>query len=272
MRNYWLFRDELSIEDGLVLKSERVIIPQTLRKDYMTATHEGHQGVTRCQARAQSCVYWPGISRKIEDYISTCLPCQTNQPRQKKETMEPIDTPSIPWHTISADLFTHQNNKYLLIADYHSKYPIAEKLNDMSSQAVTHLMDKIIGLFGVPNTIITDNGPQFIGQSFQKMIKQRHINHITSSPHYPRSHGFIERMVRTVKCLIKKSPNDTNTALLNYMATPLNSTRALKFCSGERYRVIYQCMFGDRRMTQHVKSKHKKATKVLSSITQVPKN
>ena len=109
--------------------------------------------------------------------------------------MEPIDTPSIPWHTISADLFTHQNNRYLLIADYHSKYPIVEKLNDMSSQAVTYLMDKIIGLFGVPNTIITDNGPEFIGQSFQKIIKQHHINHITSSAHYPRSHEFIERMV-----------------------------------------------------------------------------
>ena len=60
-------------------------------------------------------------------------------------------------------------------------------------------------MFGYPNRIISDNGPQFIGQEYQVMIRKYGIAHVTSSPHHPKSHGFIERMVRSVKGLFTKT-------------------------------------------------------------------
>ena len=222
VRQFWPFRDELSIEDGLVMKGEQVVIPKSLHKEYLVKIHEGHQGITRCQQRARSSVYWPGICKDIEDLVTSCVLCQKHQPSQPKEPLEPLmsNIPSIPWHTLGTDLFTHEGENYLIISDYHSKFPIIEALGkDSSSNKVAKLTSKMFSIFGVPNTIISDNGPQFQGTVYQQMLKNYGITHITSSPHHPQSHGFIERSIRTVKSLLKKSPEDSNKALLNFRTT-----------------------------------------------------
>ena len=82
-------------------------------------------------------------------------------------------------------------------------------------------MSNIIFLYGVPSTIISDNGPQFISQAFQDLLKSYGITPITSSPHYPKSHCFIERMIRTTKALICKTPEVSDRAMLKYGRTPL---------------------------------------------------
>lgn len=134
--------------------------------------------------------------------------------------MEPMETPSIPWHTLGTDLFYHDGNSYLIIADYFSKYPVVELLSEQSSQSVANVTVKAFSLFGVPNTIVSDNGPQFIGKSYQDLMKKFGISHVTSSPYHPRGHGFIERQIRTVKNVIKKSPQDTELALMSLRNTP----------------------------------------------------
>ena len=58
VRCYWPFRDELSLENGIILKGEQTVIPESLRKCYLEMIHTVHQGITRCQQRARSCVYW----------------------------------------------------------------------------------------------------------------------------------------------------------------------------------------------------------------------
>lgn len=223
VRQFWPFRDELCIEDGLVLKGEQVVIPQTLQKEYLDKIHEGHQGVTRSQQRAKSSVYWPGIYKDIETLVTSCLLCQKHQPSQAKEPLEPIvpNIPNVPWHTIGSDLFTLDEKNYLIITDYYSKFPFIEELgNDSTSKKIAELTSKIFSIFGVPNTVITDNGPQFQGAAYQKMLQGYGVCHITSSPHHPQSHGFIERSIRTIKSLLKKSGEDSNKALLNFRTTP----------------------------------------------------
>ena len=49
LRTYWPYQDELSIENGLILKGERVIIPQTKRGDIIEKIHQAHQGVEKCK-------------------------------------------------------------------------------------------------------------------------------------------------------------------------------------------------------------------------------
>ena len=223
VRDYWPFRDELSIEDGLVLKGTQVIIPASLRETYMEHLHTGHQGVTRCQQRARSCLYWPGINKEIEACVGKCELCQRHQPSQSSEPDMPIsdELPQVPWYTLGCDLLTLNNQDYLLIADYHSKYPILEKLSTSSSEKVAEISHKYFSMFGIPNRIISDNGPQFIGRAFQQMLDEYGITHVTSSGKHPKSHGFIERAVRTVKALMTKSPTNTDKALLMFRTTPL---------------------------------------------------
>ncbi|XP_068235779.1 uncharacterized protein [Palaemon carinicauda] len=75
IRKYWPYRDELSIENGLTIKGEQLMVPESVRTQYLETIHEGHQGIMRCQARVQMCLFWPGINRDIEQLV--CQQCQT---------------------------------------------------------------------------------------------------------------------------------------------------------------------------------------------------
>ena len=78
-------------------------------------------------------------------------------------------------------------------------------------------------MFGIPSVIISDHGPQLIGQEYQhlQMVKEYGISHITSSPHHPKPHGFIKQMIKTAKGFMRKSPHEFYEALLIYRTMPL---------------------------------------------------
>ncbi len=75
---------------------------------------------------------------------------------------------------------------------------------------------------GVPETLVTDNGPQFSGHSFASFAASYGFVHVTSSPRFPQSNGEAERAVKMVKALLKKA-NDPYLALFAYRATPLQN-------------------------------------------------
>ena len=74
-------------------------------------------------------------------------------------------------------------------------------------------------MFGRPDQILTDNGPQYPFNTFRDLG----IAYVTSSPHYARSNGLAERYVRYIKGPLKKS-SDMQLALLNIRATPVDAT------------------------------------------------
>ena len=224
VRPFWSFRDELCVEDGVILKGSRVIVPEQLQQQYLTGVHTGHQGITRLQQRVKSSIYWPGIDKDIEKVIRDCELCQRYQASQPPEKPLPVadDLPNVPWHTLGTDMFTLDGVDYLLVSDYYTRFPLIEKLgSDTRSERIADLTSRMFSVFGIPNTIISDNGPQFIGRAYKQMLSQFGITYITSSPWHPKSHGFIERAVRTVKGLIRKSGRDTDKALLMLRTTPL---------------------------------------------------
>ena len=78
---------------------------------------------------------------------------------------------------------------------------------------------KDISRFGIPETVVSDNGPQYSSQEFVGFASAYDFCHVTSSPHFPQSNIQAERTVQTVKKLLKESP-DPHMALLNYRCTP----------------------------------------------------
>ncbi|XP_061890021.1 uncharacterized protein K02A2.6-like [Entelurus aequoreus] len=79
-------RGELSVVDGLLLKRNRIVIPQTSRQDILQRIHEGHLGVEKCKRRARDTVYWPGINKDIDNMIGRCSTCQKYRNKQTKRT------------------------------------------------------------------------------------------------------------------------------------------------------------------------------------------
>ncbi len=225
IRPYWAFRDELGISNSAIFKGRQVVIPEILRHDILTQLHQGHLGIERTQRLARESVYWPNINKDIENVVKKCMTCQENLPSQTKEPLDPHDIPSTPWYKIATDLFTLDREDYLLIVDYHSKFPIVSKLHNTSSQTVAKATSAVFSMFGPPSTIISDNGPQYSGTPYQEMCNKWGIKHDTSSPRFPRSNGLAERNVRTIKNLIKKckdTQQDIQIAMQHLRATPLD--------------------------------------------------
>ncbi|GBN39601.1 hypothetical protein AVEN_222848-1 [Araneus ventricosus] len=72
---YWQNRYEISVQDGLLMRGCRIIIPKSHQAEVLNQIHEGHLGITKCRARARCSVYWPGISKVIEEKIKSRTAC-----------------------------------------------------------------------------------------------------------------------------------------------------------------------------------------------------
>ena len=183
-------------------------------------------GVEKCLLKAKDCLFWPGISKDIKEMTANCETCLQYAKKQQAEPLLQHSLPSFPWQKLGSDLFDYKGVQYLLVADYYSKFPIVRKLNSTTSSAVINHLKSVFAEYGIPETIITDNGPQYSSQEFQTFCNVWGINHITSSPLYPQSNRFSERMVQTVNNLLKKSDasgQDPYLGLLMYRTTPVDS-------------------------------------------------
>ena len=78
IRPYWPYRDELHTESGLLLRSNRVIIPSTKRPEVLRQLHSSHCGISKMKNRARDAVYWPAMDTDIEAFAMGCVSCAGN--------------------------------------------------------------------------------------------------------------------------------------------------------------------------------------------------
>ena len=72
---YWTFRDEITIEDGLLLKGKQLIIPSCDRPEILQQLHHGHLGLQKCLNRARVTVYWPNLNNQLKELVTNCAIC-----------------------------------------------------------------------------------------------------------------------------------------------------------------------------------------------------
>ena len=75
LQEYYQFREHLYTVDGVILYKDRIVIPPALRQQILAALHSAHQGVTSMTARAESTVFWPGITPAITTLRANCSHC-----------------------------------------------------------------------------------------------------------------------------------------------------------------------------------------------------
>ena len=227
LRSYWSYRDELSVENGIIMKGERVLIPQEVKEIILKQLHVGHQGIEKTKLRAKESVFWCGINKDIENLVKECSICQEHQPSQTCETLMPHDIPCKPWDTVGTDLFHYNGSEYLIVVDYYSKFPIVKKLpTHYTSGVVISVLKQIFSEYGIPNKVMSDNGPQYASFSFKSFAEEWGFQHCTSSPRFPQSNGMVERHIRTVKSMFQKADQghtDKELALLCLRTTPVSS-------------------------------------------------
>uniref|UniRef100_A0A3Q3MPL7 Integrase catalytic domain-containing protein n=1 Tax=Labrus bergylta TaxID=56723 RepID=A0A3Q3MPL7_9LABR len=97
-------------------------------------------------------------------------------------------------------------------------------LLNTSSMCVITQVKFIFARHGIPNTVVSDNGPCFNSREWQQFARKYDFKHVTSSPRYAQSNGKAEKRVHILKQLLKKaedSDSDLYLALLSYRASPL---------------------------------------------------
>ncbi|UYV74341.1 K02A2.6-like [Cordylochernes scorpioides] len=142
----WLNTEDLTYQNGLLLRGQRILIPKSLRKDILEKLHQGHFGINKCRSRAKDI------------------------------------------------------------------------------EVISHLKS-IFARHGTPETVRSDNGPQFqkvLGSEFSKFSKEWSFKQIISSPKFPQSNGFIEAIIKNIKQSFKKE-EDCYLTLQAYRTMPLES-------------------------------------------------
>ena len=223
LKSYFDFRDELTTENGLIMKGQRCVVPQSVRPEALSRIHRSHIGQDGCVRFAREHVFWPGMTSQIKDFVSRCETCQTFSRKQQRETLHQELPPDRPWQEVACDLFELEGKHYLVTVDCHSNFAETDQLSSTTAFAVIGKLKQHFARYGVPERVRTDNGPQFSSEEFHGFSQEWQFKHMTSSPGHPQSNGKAENAVGTVKQLFRKamhSGRDVWQSLLDFRNTP----------------------------------------------------
>ena len=114
--------------------------------------------------------------------------------------MHPWSWPSKPWQRVHVDFAGWFLGKmYFLAVDAHSKWPKVFEMSQTTIAKTVALLRHLFALYGIPDQIVFDNGPQFTFEDFAIFMKSNGVKHLRCSLYHPASNGVVERFVRTFK-------------------------------------------------------------------------
>ena len=199
----------------------------------MLKLHEGHQWIAKGRELAKVSVWWPGISKQIEEEVARCPVCEEYR-KVPPELLKTTPTTDYPWQKLEMDLFEWKGAQYLLIMDYFSRWIEITLLKHTSFSRVLEHTKSISARHGIPETV---NGPQL-----SEFSDQYSFEHRISSPRHPQGNGEAGRAVQTIKNQLKKA-QDPYIALLNYRMTPLKQgSSPAQLLMGRRLRTKISAM------------------------------
>jgi len=201
--------EEWHQEDELMLKEGKVYVPkdEKLRAEVIRLYHDtpvgGHGGQWKTAELVTRNFWWPGVTREVKRYVEGCDACQRNknrtQPLAGKLMLNSI--PEKAWTHISADFITklplaQGYNTILVVVDRFTKMahfvPTTERT---SAEGLARLFrDNIWKLHRLPDSIISDGGPQFAAGIMKELNRMLGIETKLSTAFHPQTDSQTERM------------------------------------------------------------------------------
>jgi transposase InsO family protein len=163
------------------------------------------------------------MNAEMKEYILKCSICRSHEDSQQKETLMSHEVPDRPWSKVGTDLFMVDGVDYLITVDYYSNFWEVDQLSDTESRTIIKKLKSHFARYGIPDQVISDNGPQYSSTSFAKFAAAWDFEHLTSSPGHSQSNGKAESAVKTAKKLIKRAKEakaDIHLAILDHRNTP----------------------------------------------------
>ncbi|XP_055701804.1 uncharacterized protein K02A2.6-like [Phlebotomus papatasi] len=223
---YFKIRNALSLIHDCVFYRERIVVPEQFRKKIITQLHDAHPGMSRMKSIARGYVFWPGIDSEIEQKVKSCTDCASAAKTPVKAELASWPLATHPWERIHLDYAKYRGETFLLIIDAYSKWP---EIFRTPSSTTTQTIQKLRETFarnGLPETIVSDNGTQFVSDEFEEFCRMNGIKHLKTNPYCPYSNGQCERLVDSFKRSLEKQGRTISLDvglqrfLANYRTTP----------------------------------------------------
>lgn len=215
-------REELSVVDGCILWGTRVVVPPPGRSAVLTQLHEAHPGICRMKSLARAHVWWPGMDEDITSTVEQCHTCQLHRHSAPKAPLHPWEWPSQPWMRIHLDhAGPFLGKMFLVLIDAHSKWMEVHIVPSTSSEVTISKLRDVFARFGLPQQVVSDNGPGFTSSEFGQFLAANGIRQILSSPYHPSSNGLAERAVQTFKNAIVKLEGPVHGSQTKQVSVPL---------------------------------------------------
>ena len=215
------------MEDGCILWGTRVVIPKTLQNKVLSMLHDTHIGASKMKSLAQSWYWWPNIDADIEKFVKLCSTCAQHAKQPAKSPLQNWDWPLEPRKRIHIDFAGPFLNKmFLIVIDAHSKWIDVKTMTTITASDTIIELKEIFITRGLPDQIVSDNGPTFTSLEFKTFCSANGIEHITTSPYHPAGNGLAERAVGIFKTAMIKLGSKcslrerVNRFLARYRSTP----------------------------------------------------
>lgn len=218
------------------------VVPKEWRNDLIREHHDpplcGHLGIFKTVGRISERYYWPKLRCDVAKYIRRCAVCLETKPEQKKPTGKMLSAqPSVerPWQLVSVDLMgplpkSSSGYAYILsVLDCFSKFPLFFPLRTSTASTISKILEEHIFLiYGAPETIIVDNGPQLRSTVFRSLMENYQVR-ISYTPYYHPQANPVERVHRVIKTMLAAYVKDDHRRWDRYLpkvASAIRSSRS----------------------------------------------
>lgn len=192
----------------------RIWLPDELTHDVIRKSHESntsHGGIAKTLFNVREFFYWPCMAKQIKEFVGQCDTCK--EIKHPKYILRPTMGNEVitqrPFQKIYVDFLgpyprTRTGNVFIFVVlDHLTKFVLLKAMPKATSKAVNKfLIDEIFHKFGVPELLHSDNGKQFISESFQEILRVYGVKHIRTAIYAPQANAS-ERVNQSILASIR---------------------------------------------------------------------
>ena len=143
----------------------------------------------------RSCLWWPSLDKAIESVEQNCTACQLTRKQPATAPMIPWKLPVRVWQRVHMDFVEKDGVYFVVVVDALSKWPEVFCTSSTTTHKTIEMLSHLFAAYGLPEEIVSDNGPQFVSDEMLHFMKKHGIQHTRVPRYHPASNGEAERYV-----------------------------------------------------------------------------
>ena len=197
----------------------RTVVPKCQREKVLEECHDNaaHLGYTKTYARGCDRYWWPKMFQDVKKHVKGCKECgETKAPNYYLVApMGKPRIPTVPFEMISMDFkgpFPRSTAGYsylLVITDQLSKFVVLHRVRKADAKTTVRIVEDHFLLFGVPRTVIHDNGTVFVSKLFVSLLDKYIVKQQRTPLYHPQANPT-ERVNRVIGTAISAYVHDNH--------------------------------------------------------------